>query len=219
MSVQSAALKHGREGEEPLLSGQDIHDGLGQQLTGATMLAEVLRDKLNQKNIPETEDARRVATLLQKARQQCRQLAHDLHALATEPLVLTSSLEQLARTVTSAGVECLFDCPSPVRLRDQSRNVHLFNIAQEAVNHAIHYGRCRRLKLRLSAPNGFIRLEIRTDGRRWFRQAKREQMGMGLQTMKSRSTAMGGTLKVRSLRPRGTKVVCVVPIARNHRKK
>jgi signal transduction histidine kinase len=218
MNVQLAALKPGQVGEEPLLFGQEIHDGLGQQLTGAAMLAEVLRDKLKHKNIPETEDARHVATLLQKARRQCRQLAQDLHALATAPLMLTSSLEQLARTVTSAGVECLFDCPSPVRLRDQSRTVHLFNIAQEAVNHAIHYGRCRRLKLRLSAPDGFIRLEIRSDGRRWFRQAKRKQMGMGLQTMKSRSEAMGGTLKVHSLRPRGTNVVCVVPVARENRK-
>jgi signal transduction histidine kinase len=219
MNVQLAALQPGRAREEPLLFGQDIHDGLGQQLTGAAMLAEVLRDKLMQKNIPETEDARHVATLLQKARQQCRRLARDLHAVAAEPLELTSSLEQLARTVTSAGVECLFDCVAPVRLRDQAKSVHLFTIAQEAVNHAIHYGRCRRLKLRLSAPEGFIRLEIRSDGRRWFRQAKRMQMGVGLQIMKSRSEAMGGTFKVRSLHPRGARIVCLVPVGRSRRKK
>ena len=65
--------------------GQDLHDGLGQQLTGLRYLNNVLHEKLAQKSLPEADDSERLGQLLEQAKSQVRQLARGLHPVAIIP--------------------------------------------------------------------------------------------------------------------------------------
>ncbi|MDE3068646.1 MAG: PAS domain S-box protein [Verrucomicrobiota bacterium] len=193
--------------------GRDIHDGLGQQLTGVAMLADLLQEELKQKSLPEAAAARRLEELVREAQVYSHKLVCGLYPVTADPHGLMNSLQQLAETVTSLHrVDCRFNCSPAVRLHDNVKATHLFRIAQEAVNNAIRHGRCRQINLLLSVQNGFLRLEIRNDGRRWFAQPQRRTDGMGLQTMKFRSEAMGGTLDIRPVNPHGTSIACLVPV-------
>jgi signal transduction histidine kinase len=192
--------------------GQDIHDGLGQQLTGVVMLADALQEKLRSKKLDEAEDARRVILLLQQARSQTRRLAHGLQPVQPDPDGLMLSLKELAETVTSFGVDCRLQCPVPVCLRDNLKATHLFRIAQEAVGNALRHAQCKKIRLSLSVSNGFLRLEIHNDGRKFLLRRKKKSRGMGLQLMKFRSEAMGGSLVIHPLAPGGALVACTVPV-------
>ncbi|HEV2329632.1 MAG TPA: PAS domain S-box protein [Verrucomicrobiae bacterium] len=192
--------------------GQDIHDGLGQQLTGIAMLADALQDKLRSKKLDEAEDSRRVLLLLQQARSQTRRLSHGLQPVPPDPDGLMISLKELAESVTNLGVDCRFQCPVPIHLSDNLKATHLFRIAQEAVGNALRHAQCQKIRLSLSTSKGSLRLEIRNDGRKFLLRQKRKSRGMGLQLMKFRSEAMGGALHVNPLSPGGALIACIVPV-------
>jgi|GEM_PF-1986492 len=192
--------------------GQDIHDGLGQQLTGIAMLADALQDKLKSKKLDEAEDSRRVLLLLQQARSQTRRLSHGLQPVPPDPDGLMISLKELAESVTNLGVDCRFQCPVPIHLSDNLKATHLFRIAQEAVGNALRHAQCQKIRLSLASANGSLRLEIRNDGRKFLLRQKKKSRGMGLQLMKFRSEAMGGSLLVHPLSPGGALIASIVPV-------
>ena len=197
--------------------GQDLHDGLGQQLTGLRYLNNVLHEKLAQKSLPEADDSERLAQLLEQAKSQVRQLARGLHPVAIVPDGLMTALGQLADSVAQLHrVGCRFDCPKPVLIADNVVATHLFRIAQEAVNNALRHGRARQITLALTANNGTLDLQVQNDGR--ILPARRQgEPGLGLQIMKSRSEAMGAVLEVRPLLPGGMLVRCSVPLPKSER--
>ncbi|HEX3626910.1 MAG TPA: PAS domain S-box protein [Verrucomicrobiae bacterium] len=192
--------------------GQDIHDGLGQQLTGIGMLADALLDKLKSKKLDEAEDARRITLLFQQARSQTRRLAHGLQPVMPDPDGLMIALKELAESVNNLGVECRFQCPVPIHLHDNLKASHLFRIAQEAVGNALRHAQCQKLKLSLTTVNGSLRLEIRNDGRKFLIRSRKKSRGMGLQFMKFRTEAMGGSLLIHPLAPGGALIACTVPV-------
>ena len=191
--------------------GQDMHDGLGQHLTGVAMLADLLRNRLDQNEVPDKSNVRRLVTLLAQARSFARQLAHGLHPVANDPIGLMKSLEQLAQNVNELQkVKCHFHCERKILFRDNDKATHLFRIAQEAINNAIRHGRCKHIEVRLSEYHNAIRLEIWNDGRKWLKKKDHKRNGIGLQIMKSRCEAMNGSMEITSSRSRGTTVACVI---------
>ena len=201
--------------------GQDIHDGLGQHLTGVAMLADLLRNRLDKNEAPDMVNVRRLVTLLDQARSFARQLAHGLHPVANDPIGLMNSLEQLAQSVHALHkLECHFYCEQKILIEDNDKATHLFRIAQEAINNAIRHGRCKHIEVRLSEDSQAIRLEIWNDGPKWLRKRDLKRNGIGLQIMKSRSEAVNGRLEITSGRSRGTTIACAIakaerPLRRN----
>src|SRR5205814_2775595 len=74
---------------------QDLHDGLGQHLTGVVHLVAGLQARLGERSLAEAADAARIVKLLDDAVAQTRSLARGLHPVQAETGGLMSSLEQL----------------------------------------------------------------------------------------------------------------------------
>jgi PAS domain S-box-containing protein len=199
---------------EQVRIGQDLHDGLGQQLTGMRFLASALHEKLADKSLAEAVDAQHLAQLLDQAKSQIRQVARGLHPVSPEPNGLMTALRHLAEGVSQLhGIGCRFECPQPVFIFNSSVATHLYRIAQESLNNAVRHGHARKVTLALAANNGTIRLQVQDDGRGW-RLSRRRDQGLGLQIMKYRSEMMGAMLDIRPANPRGVLVCCSVPVAR-----
>ena len=193
--------------------GQDLHDGLGQQLTGMRYLNNVLHEKLFQKSLPEAADAERLAQLLDHTRSQIRQLASGLHPVFPEPNGLMTALRQLAAgTAELHSISCCLDCPAPVLLCDNSTATHLFRIAQEAVNNALQHGRADEIRISLAAQDDTVCLQIQDDGKGWRARPAKNTHGLGIQIMKYRSELMGAALEFRPSPSRGLLVRCTVPL-------
>lgn len=191
---------------------QDLHDGLGQHLTGIAFMSKVLEQKLSDKSLPEAVEAAQIVKMVNQAIDNTRQLARGLHPVAAEPLGLMSALKKWAGEVEQLfHIRCSFQCPKPIQLRDANLATHLYRIAQEAVNNAIRHGKSRNIVIGLSGKNGTGMLTIQDDGD-GFPKKQASQPGVGLSIMNYRADMVGGSLKVQPNEERGITVTCMFPI-------
>ena len=189
--------------------GQDLHDGLGQELTGIELLCQVLEQKLATKAKAESKLAGKIAEHVRDAISHTRKLARGLSPVELEINGFTSALQELAAHAQNLfQVECRLECPEPVLIRNNVFATHLYRIVQESVNNAIKHGRAEHIKISLQPAGDKIRLKVTDDGIGCLNTLPTGP-GMGLHTMKYRAGVVGATLEVRSNANAGTTVTCV----------
>ena len=192
--------------------GQDLHDGLGQHLTGIAFLAKVHQDRLAEQNQPEAEDAGRIVKLVNEAIRKTRELAHGLLPVLSDSQGLMSALQLWAAEAQDIfGVSCHFQCVTPVHIHDNIMATHLYHIAQEAVTNAIKHGKPKEILIQLTAEQERGTLLIKDDGCGFVLNSA-NTAGMGLHIMNYRAGVIGGALQVRPDVPRGTVVSCNFPL-------
>jgi PAS domain S-box-containing protein len=192
--------------------GQDLHDGLGQHLTGIAFMAKVHEEKLARTNLADAADAAKLVRLVNEAVHKTRELARGLLPVMSDAQGLMSALQLWAGEVEDIfGVSCKFGCETAVLIHDNAVATHLYHIAQEAVNNALKHGRARNIVLRLTAENGSGTLLVADDGE-GIPDDRQNTQGMGLHIMSYRSAMIGGRLEVKRNLMRGTSVSCVFPM-------
>ncbi len=191
---------------------QDLHDGLGQHLTGIAFMSKVLEAKLSDKTLPEAVEAAQIVKMVNQAIDNTRQLARGLHPVAAEPLGLISALKKWASEVEALfQIGCSFRCEKQIAIHDANMATHLYRIAQEAVNNAIRHGKAGNIIIRLSSKGGTGTLSIQDDGEGFPTQPSNPP-GVGLNIMDYRADMVGGSLKVQPNQDHGITVTCTFPI-------
>ena len=188
--------------------GQDLHDVLGQNLTGLAFINRVLEQKLSQKRLAEAEDAARIGNGIRQAIAQARALARGLCPIDQKADGLMMALQALAGNVTEFyGISCLFQSNKPVLLADMAAAMHLYHIAQEAVNNAIKHGKADQIRIGLHDDGDSFHLSIRDNG---IGISARSQTtgGLGLNIMRYRAGMIGASLEVKRHPEGGTLVTC-----------
>jgi PAS domain S-box-containing protein len=209
-SLEEAILKISATEQRRI--AQDLHDGLGQHLTGIAFMSKVLEEKLADKSLPEAAEAAKIVKMVNQAIENTRQLARGLHPVAADPLGLMSALQKWANEVEELfHIRCTFRCSKPLPVRDPNLATHLYRIAQEAVHNAIRHGKSRNIEVGLSRKNETGTLTIRDDGD-GFQKQQATQPGVGLSIMNYRADMVGGSLKVQPNEDRGVTVTCMFPI-------
>jgi PAS domain S-box-containing protein len=194
--------------------GQDLHDGLGQHLTGIAFMAKVHEARLAEKRVDETADAGKIVKLVNEAIHKTRELARGLLPVVSDEHGLMSALQLWAAEVEDIfNVPCRFQCDTPVLVQDDETATHLYHIAQEAVHNAIKHGRSRSILIRLTADDERGTLLVKDDGI-GISDVREPSQGMGLHIMNYRAGMIGGTLEVRPDPVRGTAVTCSFPMHR-----
>lgn len=188
--------------------GQDLHDGLCQQLVSTAFSANDLCEKLAAKTRPEADAANRIAALLDDAITQARQLARGLYPVRLETDGLVMALHELVANASSrSGVSCSLVAPDELRLPDEATAIHFYRIAQEAVNNAVKHAQPRNIRIQLSTERNSVRLKVEDDGVGIHAHAHNPD-GMGLNIMEYRARMIGGELKVARGAHGGTVVSC-----------
>jgi PAS domain S-box-containing protein len=194
--------------------GQDLHDGLGQHLTGIAFMSKVLQDRLAEAALAEAAEAAKIVGLVNDSIKMTRELARGLLPVVAEARGLMSALDRWAGEVSDLfHVACRFDCRDPVLINDGTLADHLYHLAQEAVNNAVKHGRPRNVQIGLASANGCGTLSVRDDGA-GFDTASGAHSGLGLRIMQYRAKMIGGSLEVESHPGTGTVVTCAFPMRR-----
>jgi two-component system CheB/CheR fusion protein len=192
--------------------GQDLHDGLGQHLTGVAFMGKVLADRLAETSMADAAEASKIVQLVNESIRMTRELARGLLPVVSEAHGLMSALEHWAAEVSDLyHVACRFDCFDPVYINDGALADHLYRLAQEAVTNAIRHGRARNVTIRLSKSKDGGALMIGDDGG-GFDVVSRSQSGLGLRIMNYRSKIINGSLTIQSSLNVGTIVRCLFPL-------
>lgn len=187
--------------------GADLHDGLGQQLTGMACLAAALRDRLKKVAPGEAENADLIARLASDSVSQSRALARGLCPVQLEKNSLAGALEDFTyQAQLLHGIECRFRAEGPPPQCEHLTAIHLYRITQEAIHNAARHGRARHILVTLSARGRQHSLTIKDDGRGFDLQAARAAGGSGLRLMGYRANMIGGTFSAESSPERGTQV-------------
>ena len=212
--------------EERQTFGQELHDGICQELTGLALLAQGLVDSLEGTSVTGGGDphsprdladaARRLADGISRASEQARNLSHGLIPVDVDAQGLASALEDLAVWTREVGAaECDFVCEGQVAISDSYIATHLYRIAQEAVRNALRHASPRRIRIGVTTIGGRLDLSVVDDGT-GFSDAVNMLPGMGLRIMRYRADLIGGILTIDSSRRRGTTVLCSLQRDEDH---
>ncbi len=197
--------------EEQRRIGQDLHDGLGQHLTGIAFMSKVQQQRLEAKGLPEAAEASRIVGLVNEAIHKTRQLAHGLIPVVADARGLMSALKKWSDEIEELfQVSCCVQVEEPVLIYDSFVSNHLYRIAQEAVNNAINHGHAKHITVSLSASGGEGVLKIENDGLNM--PGKPLNTGMGIQIMNYRARMVGGHLEIGNGDEHGVTVTCFFPL-------
>jgi len=192
--------------------GQELHDGLGQQMAGIGYMISALLAKLEKVSPSIAREAGRLERLITDSVEKARTLAKGFYPVELERHGLHVALQEIARgTEQTYAVSCLVesDESSCAELRDQLA-VQLFRIAQEAVHNVVKHAQARNIAIRLASSNGDIVLTVKDDGI-GFPSNTDERAGMGLQIMQYRAQMIGGRMDCRNHPGGGAIITCVAP--------
>jgi PAS domain S-box-containing protein len=189
--------------------GQEMHDGLGQELTGLALSARALANRAARERDAIAEDLSQLAALATSCIQDARLIVQGLSPLTDADGNLDAALEALARRSSLSGTPVRFHArhDAPMNIELKARN-HLYRIAQEAVQNALKHAGATSIDIELSYGAGNVRLEILDDGR-GLPVDHPNGSGLGMRTMRFRASAIGARLIIgRRTDGTGNSVVC-----------
>jgi PAS domain S-box-containing protein len=190
--------------------GQDLHDGLGQNVAGIAFLSSVLTSKLAGRDAPETADARKITEHLNQTVGLTRSLARGLCPVELTSDALMKALRDLSEDAGDMfRIDCRFECLQPVLIDDIQVATHLYRIAQEAISNAHRHGHARNIRIEMTRQQSQVRMVIEDDGE-GFTPTGNGHRGMGLRIMEHRARSCGGNFRIDSTPGLGTRVECVV---------
>ena len=210
--LESALVEAANREQQRL--GRELHDGLGQELTGIAMRLQGLQGQLQAADPKLSEPLGHLGSLLSAAIRSTRQLAHGLAPVSAAQGGLEAALQRLAEKSTSAygiPVGVHFDLRRPMTLEDIAGD-HLYRICQEALSNAVRHGRPSRVDLKLASTLDTLTLEVLDDGVGMPPPDRRAE-GMGLQSMSYRAENLHGALDVMPRPGGGTRVRVIVPLS------
>lgn len=185
--------------------GQDLHDGLGQLLTGTAFLAAGLLPNVT----PEYRaSAERVVELVNAAIARVRSLARGLSPIYVDARSLASVLHNVvAESSELLGATCHLDHRDGVDTDHPATIAQLSLIVREAITNAVRHGKARRIRVTLGRDGDRALLSIEDDGIGIDKHVDASRDGLGLRSMRYRAKVIGGVLEVAPGRA-GTIVRC-----------
>ena len=188
-------------------TGRELHDGLGQRLTGLTMLATHVKN-----NLADSEQVGLVQDIiaeLKGAAEEVSRISHGLAPISITPDGLGGALATLVKKVGDAGdVECCFENHSKLTISDRQAANQIFRIAQEAFNNALKYARAKHITITLDELDAVAELCISDDGIGFDMEELMSYDGFGIRIMGYRANSVGATLSIDTAPGKGTRVRC-----------
>lgn len=202
--------------EEQSRFGHDLHDGLGQHLTGIEFMAHVLQQKLASREAPEAAEMEDIARLIREAIGHTRDLARGLSPVLLQSKGLAAALHDLAASATRhmRGVRCTCQAAEPLPPLNHETAIHLYRITQEAVNNATKHGRASEILIAIRQLDNHLELSIEDNGRGFPESTSTGTGGMGLRVMHYRAGIIGGTLHISQRPGEGVTIVCSLDLSR-----
>ncbi len=187
--------------------GRDLHDGLGQELTGIALMLRSLATRFKHQFADGVADINEIVALVNQSIETARSLARGLLPVRTESGGLPFALRELAtrsRDLYGLAVNFRAEVWPEITLSEASAS-HLYRIAQEALTNAARHGRASKVDILLMVTKNTFLLRITDDGV-GIESSNKPVVGMGLKTMRYRAGMIGAKIEIGPNVPRGTVV-------------
>ena len=187
--------------------GQDLHDGLGQELAGIALLGNTLAKDLSAESHLLAGDAAKISTYIRATIGSARRLAKGLYPVELNRHGLLLALEDLAnQTSQRLGIGCELRQHGQAPKLAKSAEIHLYRIVQECIGNAIKHGQAHSIIIESLPGDGVHTFTVTDDGLGFKKPAGGS--GMGLHLMDYRARVIGAKIGVKNLAAGGCRVTC-----------
>jgi signal transduction histidine kinase len=199
--------------EEQQRLGAELHDGLGQQLTGLALLLSAAANKVRSGSSNGLSQLEEAAALARSSVESCRQIAHGMSPLTHTQGDLLDALGKMAKTMNKLGgpaFRFIAPCDPLPTLQPEAKD-HLYRIAQEACANAQRHAAAKSVTIGVEVTPTVVRMFVEDDGT-GLSDGHRMTAGLGLKSMHYRASLIGASLDVRSGSRHGTRIECDVAV-------
>jgi len=190
--------------------GQDLHDGLGQMLSGIGLLSRHMVKRLKAESHYLSADMEEIADLLKESDDFSRNLAHGLVKIDLDRGGFNAALEELVRqSVRLFRISCEFKASNEINLNERTSAEHLYRIIQEGINNAVKHGQADHVVVSALENRSFLRFQIKDNGI-GFPANWREKEGMGVRIMEYRARLIGAHIDISNNINKGATITCTL---------
>jgi signal transduction histidine kinase len=196
--------------ERQRLSG-DLHEGLGQELTGVALLLRSLERAVERGQPNARELVADVVNHINRTIDMTREIARGLSPVRIERGSLSAALERLAMEASRLlRIEIVTHSDPPdIHVTDVAAD-HLYRIVYEAITNAARHSGCEHIEIELRLGGGTLEVSVTDDGA-GIRADGAGADGLGLKMMAYRARLLGGTFRLEPGPRTGTRVIVAMP--------
>ncbi|SFB08335.1 MULTISPECIES: sensor histidine kinase [unclassified Bacillus (in: firmicutes)] len=191
---------------------RELHDSVSQQLFAASMMMSAITEPLSEKEDRQSKQLKMVEEMIHQSQLEMRALLLHLRPVALKDKTLQEGIEELLIEL-SQKVTMNIHWKVEAFPLDKGLEDHLFRILQESVSNTLRHSKATKLEVLLIKRDDLIILRVADDGIGFEDGSKAGSYG--LQNMHERALEVGGTLKVVSLKDKGTRLEVKVPMILN----
>ena len=196
--------------EQQQTIGRDLHDGVGQLLTGVRMLSQNLAEKLHKAEEESYAQARKVADFAGQASERVREIYRGLTPTQLFYEGLATALNELAHNTTALpGITCTYVTDGLIDVWERDTKMHLYRIVQEATNNALKHAEATEIVISMSLDGNMVILQVSDNGK-GFDPSIRTGKSLGLNSMAYRARTIKGGFEIKSEKNSGTIVRCTL---------
>jgi len=210
----SVYLQHIREDERIRISRQ-VHDELGQSLTGLKMDLYWLSSRVPRQLRELHEKAKSMSAHIDSTIQTVRRISTELRPGILDDLGLVAALEWQAHEFQKrTGIHCEVTTELKEAILDEELNTAFFRIFQETLTNVIRHAEATKVGVRLERDRGHLSLEIKDNGRGISEAEISNTKSIGLLGMRERAALLGGRVTFTGAPGHGTTVLVRIPLTR-----
>ncbi len=193
--------------------GQELHDGLCQQLTAVAFMARAAALRLKEHRVADPTELDKIAKLINTSVTDARNIAHDLHKEEIDAAGFEHALRDLVeRKIWQT--QCRFRCDGKLDIQDDRVASEIFRIVREGVINANKHARASEVILEACRRKRELVFSVTDNGVGLNGQDKKRNGGLGFHIMKYRAQSIGARLEVKSPRGGGTRLAVYLPLAK-----
>jgi two-component system, LuxR family, sensor kinase FixL len=190
--------------------GQELHDGLCQQLTAIGFLARATALRLKDHRVVHQDDLEKIAQLINSSVMDARNIARDLHKEEIDAAEFLSALRDLVeRKIWQTS--CRLYLKTEVKIEDDNVASQLYRILREALINANKHARATQILLEVRRLKSDLVFSV-TDNGVGLNTKTKTGHGLGIHIMRYRAESIGARLEFESLEKGGARVACYLPM-------
>jgi signal transduction histidine kinase len=191
----------------------DLHDGLGQQLTGISLLLGSIKSRVHSKSPEVAADFDLISDLVSKSISDTRLLAGTMSPVTVERAGITGALQTLrdkAESIYKLQASLSFEDWPNLKIDPFIAN-HIYRIVQEAVGNVARHANATRVSIDARGVGANLSITVTDDGA-GLPDSLAGSTGLGLRSMRYRAERIGGSIQIETCAPHGTQIRLLCPV-------
>lgn len=211
--IKTVSIIQGQEEERKRIA-QELHDGIGQILTGLKFSIESIKGNAEEK---EQERLKEIRVITKQVIQEVRRVSFNLMPSVLSDFGLVPALKNLTeQTNNHSHAEIVFKNYAGYQRMDKSLEISIYRIIQEALNNAIKHSDADKISLQLVGNEKGTDIFVIDNGKGFDKNKKsassqNQQAGLGIRNMQERTKIINGTFEIESIPGEGTSIHIHIP--------